>query len=116
MLCEAVRAGMPLFVGPEEPVDRRLARHVDSCLRCQAELAQYRRLRRGLGDLRARTPEAPDDLVADVMAHVEAGARRAAVRSARRRVAYAAAAGAAAAASVATAGALARGRRPARRA
>jgi anti-sigma factor RsiW len=95
-----------------ELADRRARRHVQSCLRCQAELAQYRRLVRALQALRDEVAVAPG-LVDDVLAAIEAAGERSAVRALLRgrRVAYvgglAAAAGAGAAIVLAS-----RARRP----
>ena len=84
--------------------DRRARRHVGSCLRCQAELAQYRRLVRALATLRTDVVAAPG-LVDDVLAVLEDAGERSAMRALLRgrRVAYVgglAAAGAAGAALV----------------
>lgn len=43
------------------------AEHVASCLRCQAELAQYRRLLRSLRALRAHTITPDEDLLVDLL-------------------------------------------------
>ena len=47
----------------------RLSGHVVTCLRCQAEAARYRSLRRQLGALEDLTYPAPQGLVASVMRH-----------------------------------------------
>jgi hypothetical protein len=79
--------------------------HVEHCLRCQAEVAQYRKLLRGLGALRAEIYEPGPGLVADVLAAVEAARERRAARALLRgrRVAYV---GGIAAATAAAGGAL----------
>jgi anti-sigma factor RsiW len=59
--------------------------HLESCLRCQAELARYRRLARLLAKLRDERAELPPGLVFDVLASVERVARRRAARSGSRR-------------------------------
>jgi hypothetical protein len=60
---------------------RNVRVHVDSCLRCQAELVQYRRLLRSLHNLRTEVLEpAPGHLTA-VLAHLEAAGERSAIRS-----------------------------------
>jgi hypothetical protein len=70
--------------------DLNARRHVDGCLRCQAELAQYRKLLRALHNLRTEVLTPAPGVVADVFAHIEAAAERQAVRSLvrGRRVAY----------------------------
>ena len=47
MRCDEVTALLPALVDGE-PVSLDVQRHVDTCLRCQAELARYRRLLRTL--------------------------------------------------------------------
>jgi hypothetical protein len=59
-------------------------RHVDACLRCQAEAATYRRLRRELRALRAEPLAAPADLLADLLEALPEGR----ARRTGRRVAY----------------------------
>jgi hypothetical protein len=46
MRCEDVSEALPEIVDGAATADLALRRHVDSCLRCQAELAQYRKLLR----------------------------------------------------------------------
>jgi len=97
-------------------LDRRSAEHVQSCLRCQAELAQYRRLLRVLGTMRAQRADPPPGLLASVLARLEevgeAGARRAVLTA--RRAAYLGALAAATAAGAAGALVLAARRRQVR--
>jgi hypothetical protein len=71
-------------------LDRAERRHVDRCLRCQAELVQYRKLLRALHNLRTEVLEPTPGLLADVLAHIEAAGERRAVRSmvSGRRAAY----------------------------
>jgi anti-sigma factor RsiW len=96
----------PLLAGVTDGsalLDRRASRHVGSCLRCQAELAQYRRLTRSLRQLRDEPVPMPPDLPTAVIAYVaEAGDERSGVWT--RRVAYA---GALAATAAGAAGAIA---------
>ena len=61
--------------------DARAQRHVDGCLRCQAELAQYRKLLRTLHSLRTELLAPNPGLVSDVLAAIEAAGERQAVRS-----------------------------------
>jgi hypothetical protein len=88
--CEDVAELLPGIVDSAHPADRRIVRHVESCLRCQAELAQYRKLLRVLHQLRADVMDPAPGVLAGILAGLgEAGERRA-VRSAigGRRAAY----------------------------
>lgn len=69
------------------PADRR---HVESCLRCQAELVQYRKLLRSLHALRTDVLEPAPGLLADLLASLEEAGERRALRHLvnGRRVAY----------------------------
>ena len=73
-----------------ELTDRRTRKHVETCLRCQAEVAQYRRLLRALHALREDLIAAPHGLVGDIFVKLETAGERAAVRSLLngRRAAY----------------------------
>lgn len=90
-------------------------RHVETCLRCQAEMARYRRLLRALHQLRTSYLEPAPGYLAGTLAALEEAAERRIVRSllSGRRLAYAGAIGGAAlAATAATAAVLiARSRR-----
>ena len=101
MRCEEVTELLAGAVDGSMVLDATATRHVSTCLRCQAELAQYRRLLRSLRSLRDEPVLAPTDLPALVQARIDA-----AVRGSRwpRRVAYA---GAFAATAAAGAGAIA---------
>ena len=57
MQCDEVTALLPGLVDGELDVDLEAERHVETCLRCQAELARYRRLLRTLALLRTRYAE-----------------------------------------------------------
>ncbi|MGI8709661.1 MAG: anti-sigma factor family protein [Acidimicrobiales bacterium] len=103
--CASVADALPGVVDGTAQLDRSDRRHVEHCLRCQAELAQYRRLLRAMQSLRHVHTPAPIGLVTDVLAHLEAAGERSAVRAALtgRRAAYLG--GIAAAATAAGAGA-----------
>lgn len=103
--CEAVADLLPGVGDGTAHLDRSQRRHVERCLRCQAELAQYRKLLRAMQSLRTATATAPSGLVTDVLGHLEAAGERSAVRAALtgRKVAYLG--GIAAAATAAGAGA-----------
>ena len=101
--CEAVAEALPGIVDGGAVADLALARHVDGCLRCQAELVQYRKLLRSLHELRTDVLEPAPGLLADILAKVEEAGERRALRSllSGRRVAYAGAIAAATAAGAA---------------
>jgi hypothetical protein len=65
-------------------------RHVERCLRCQAEIVQYRKLLRAMRSLRTDVLEPAPGLLADILASIEEAGERQAVRSilSGRRLAY----------------------------
>jgi hypothetical protein len=73
--CAEVADALPALVDGDR-VDKRVARHVDSCLRCQAELANYRKLLRALRTLRTDLLEPPAGGVAGVLAHLAESSER----------------------------------------
>jgi len=64
--------------------------HVESCLRCQAELVQYRKVLRALHDLRTTIVQPAPGLLADVLDALGERGERRALRSmaSGRRAAY----------------------------
>ncbi len=52
MQCETVSLQLAEFVDGDSNLSLETGRHVEACLRCQAELAQYRKLLRALTMLR----------------------------------------------------------------
>ena len=107
MRCEDVARMLPETV-EGAPVDLAMQTHIESCLRCQAELARYRRMLRALQQLRTRFLEPSPSLLAQTLAALEEAGERHAVRSmlSGRRLAYAGAIGGAALATAGTAAAL----------
>ena len=101
MRCEEIRDVLAGAVDETTVLDVSASRHVGSCLRCQAELAQYRRLLRTLRSLRDVPVAVPADLPALVLTRLDAGGR---TPPWARRVAYA---GALAATAAGAAGAIA---------
>ena len=98
--CEEVADALPRILDGSAGPDPVLASHVETCLRCQAELARYRRLLRLLRQLRTETIEPPPGLIGATLRTIESAAERRAIRSALsgRRLAYAGGLGAALAA------------------
>ena len=114
--CEDVALSLAAAADGAEIGDRRLLAHVDHCLRCQAEAAQYRRLLRALHHLRTEVIEPAPGLFAEILAGIEAAGEKRAIRSmlAGHKVAYIsslAVAGAAASAGAVVLAARARRRR-----
>ena len=105
MQCDSIHESLAGVVDGSNRLDRGGRRHVERCLRCQAELAQYRRLLRAMHTLRTPLGEAPAGMLGDILSHIEEAGERSAVRATLtgRRVAYLG--GIAAAATAAGAGA-----------
>jgi len=94
--CRLVRVRLPRREG--EAFDGALGRHVEECLRCQAEQARYRNMHRGLAALADVTYPVPSDLGAFVLVEPDLVSSRSAGEpdaGDARRTAVAAAAGAA---------------------
>ena len=110
MRYEDVAELIPGLVDGTVRVDDRTLRFIESDLRCQAELARYRKLLRGLGALRSSYLEpAPGTLAQTLNALAVEGERRVArsMLTGRRFAVAGAALGGAAVAGVATAAVLA---------
>jgi|SRR5271165_5260755 len=101
--CAEVAAALPSILDRGSFAAETVIAHVGSCLRCQSELARYRKLLRLLNQLRGHRIEPPPGAVADVLGALEDAAQRRVIRSALagRRLAYAGALAAPAAAVVA---------------
>ena len=104
--CEEVAELLPGVIDGSHRADRRVRRHVESCLRCQAELVQYRKLLRALHNLRTEVLDPAPGLLADILSTIEQVGERQAARSmlSGRRMAYVG--GIAAAATAGAAGAI----------
>jgi anti-sigma factor RsiW len=101
MRCEEISPVLSGVVDGSVVLDRRATRHVESCLHCQAELVQYRKLLRALQSLRTDVLEPSPGLLTDILVRLEEAGERSAVRSmlTGRRVAYVGALAAATAAA-----------------
>ena len=88
--CDMVADLLPGIIDGAHQADRRVRRHVESCLRCQAELVQYRKLLRALHQLRTDVLEPSPGVLSGILAHLEEAGERGAIRSllAGRRAAY----------------------------
>jgi hypothetical protein len=88
MRCDDLAEVLPGIVDGSTSLDRGARRHVAACLRCQAELVQYRKLVRGLRTLQTQVVPVPG-LLADIVRAVESGELTArASASVARRAAY----------------------------
>jgi anti-sigma factor RsiW len=90
MQCDHVADLLPQIVEGSERAAPPVMSHVESCLRCQAELAQYRRLLKALRNLRTDVLEPAPGTLTAILATLEAAGERGAMRSllAGRRAAY----------------------------
>lgn len=88
--CEEIADVLAASADLGELRDRRARTHVETCLRCQAEVVQYRKLLKALHALRQDLVATPHGLVADIFVRLEAAGERQAVRSllAGRKAAY----------------------------
>jgi anti-sigma factor RsiW len=102
--CDDITVLVPALVDGE-PMTVEVERHVRSCLRCQAEVARYRRLLRTLAMLRTRYVEPTPGLLGETLAAITDAAEQSARRTllSGRRLAYAGAIGGGALAAGATA-------------
>jgi hypothetical protein len=87
--CRQAAAYLPSIAAGEDGANARAHQHIGGCLRCQAEVAAYRRLLRHLRSLRYDEVPSPPGALAAVLAALEAAelAEHAAVSRALR-VAY----------------------------
>ena len=71
MRCDEISSLLAGVVDGSAVLDPRSSEHVSTCLRCQAELAHYRRLLRSLRQLRDDPVAVPADLPALVFARLD---------------------------------------------
>jgi anti-sigma factor RsiW len=95
---------LPETIDGEAPVALTVQRHVESCLRCQAELARYRRMLRSLQLLRTQYLEPAPGVLSQTLAAIGEASEQRAIRSvlSGKRLAYVGAIGGAVAAAGAT--------------
>ena len=88
--CDQVAEALPGIVDGLAVAELDLRRHVDACLRCQAELAQYRKLLKVLHTLRTEVLEPAPGVLADIFSTLEAAGERRAMKFllTGRRAAY----------------------------
>jgi hypothetical protein len=81
MRCEELSEGLAGAADGSELLGRNERRHVERCLRCQAELVQYRKVLRAMRAMRTEVLEPAPGLLAEVLANLEAAGERRAIRS-----------------------------------
>lgn len=88
--CEDLNDVLAATADGTTALSRAERRHVERCLRCQAEVVQYRKLLRTLRTLRTDVLEPAPGLLADILANLEEAGERQAIRSvlSGRRIAY----------------------------
>ena len=88
--CESVAELLPEVLETGGRAGRPVLDHVESCLRCQAELVQYRKLLKALRHLRTEVLEPAPGTLTSILAGLEAAGERGAIRSllSGRRAAY----------------------------
>ncbi len=70
--CERLAPQLPAFAAREAALAPSVADHVDRCLRCQAEVARYRRMLRTLHSLRTDTAIPPPAVLARILDDADA--------------------------------------------
>jgi hypothetical protein len=88
--CEDLGDALAAAAEGDALLGRAERRHVERCLRCQAEVVQYRKLLRAMRAMRTDVLEPAPGLLADILAGLEEAGERHAVRSllSGRRIAY----------------------------
>jgi hypothetical protein len=88
--CDDIAEDLAAAAEGDALLSRTQRRHVERCLRCQAEIVQYRRVLRAMHSLRTEVLEPAPGLLADILATIEGAGERHAIRSllSGRRVAY----------------------------
>ena len=104
MQCETISLQLAEIADSVDQLPSDAERHVDACLRCQAELAQYRKLLRALTALRNHLLIPDDRLLEDILAVLRPPATVHRLHRRNRRAAYIG--GIAAAATAGAAGAI----------
>ena len=88
--CEDVAPTLGDAAAGAVPFDAATRLHIEHCLRCQAEIVQYRRVLRGLRALRTQVLEPEPGLLPGILASITEASERRALRELLdgRRVAY----------------------------
>ena len=81
MLCEELSADLSAAADGSTLLGGDQRSHVETCLRCQAELVQYKKLLRAMHAMRTEVLEPAPGLLADLLAGVSERGERRAIRS-----------------------------------
>jgi hypothetical protein len=81
MQCEDLATDLSAAADGSTLLGAEQRRHVERCLRCQAELVQYRKLLRAMRTMRTEVLEPAPGMLADILANVAGAGERRAVRS-----------------------------------
>jgi hypothetical protein len=81
MRCEELADDLAAAADGSMLLGRNERRHVERCLRCQAEVVQYRKLLRAMHAMRTEVLEPAPGLLSDILANLEAAGERRAIRS-----------------------------------
>lgn len=81
MRCEDLTDDLSAAADGSALLGRNERRHVERCLRCQAELVQYRKVLRAMRAMRTEVLEPAPGVLSDILAHLEEAGERRAIRS-----------------------------------
>lgn len=81
MRCEDLADDLAATADGTALLDAAGRRHVERCLRCQAELVQYRRVLRAMRAMRTEVLEPAPGILSDILANIEQAGERRAIRS-----------------------------------
>ncbi|HEY9556521.1 MAG TPA: hypothetical protein VIR58_07295 [Acidimicrobiales bacterium] len=81
MRCEDLTDDLSAAADGSALLGRHERRHVERCLRCQAELVQYRKVLRAMRALRTDVLEPAPGFLAELLANIEESGERRAIRS-----------------------------------
>jgi hypothetical protein len=79
--CDEIDIQLSEVAAGNVTLPRASRRHVEGCLRCQAELVQYRRILAALRAMRTEVLEPAPGLIADILTQIEVAGERTAIRS-----------------------------------
>jgi len=81
MRCDDLSENLAAAADGTVLLGRAERRHVERCLRCQAEMVQYRKVLRAMRAMRTEVLEPAPGLLSDILANLEEAGERRAIRS-----------------------------------